>query len=68
MNDKELKVCWFSGMIRGAIAFALSLQIEGPDKDPLKIIAITIALFTTVLGSSLLRSFAEWVGIEAGGK
>lgn len=53
-------------MIRGAIAFALSLQIQGPDKNPLKIISITIALFTTVLGSSFLRSFASWVGIEAG--
>ena len=53
-------------MIRGAIAFALSLQIEGPDKNPLKIISITIALFTTVFGSSFLRSFASWVGIEAG--
>ena len=27
MNSKELKVCWYSGMVRGVIAFALCLQI-----------------------------------------
>lgn len=27
MSSEELKVCWFSGMVRGVIAFALCLQI-----------------------------------------
>jgi NhaP-type Na+/H+ or K+/H+ antiporter len=28
LNGKELKVCWYSGLVRGVIAFALALQIE----------------------------------------
>ena len=27
LNSKELKVCWYSGLVRGVIAFALALQI-----------------------------------------
>jgi hypothetical protein len=27
LNQKELKVCWYSGLVRGVIAFALALQI-----------------------------------------
>lgn len=27
LNAKELKVCWYSGLVRGVIAFALALQI-----------------------------------------
>ena len=32
LKPKELKVCWFSGMIRGVITFALCLQIDSPKK------------------------------------
>ena len=28
MNDKELKMCWYAGLVRGVIAFALCLQID----------------------------------------
>ena len=38
MNSKEIKVCWYSGMMRGSfqsisgvIAFALCLQIDTPN-------------------------------------
>jgi NhaP-type Na+/H+ or K+/H+ antiporter len=27
LNSKELMVCWYSGLVRGVIAFALALQI-----------------------------------------
>lgn len=27
LKSPELKVCWYSGMVRGVIAFALGLQI-----------------------------------------
>ena len=29
LKSKELKVCWYSGIVRGVIAFALCLQITG---------------------------------------
>ena len=28
LKSNELKVCWYSGMVRGVIAFALCLQID----------------------------------------
>jgi len=28
LKRSELKVCWYSGLVRGVIAFALALQIE----------------------------------------
>ena len=29
LQKGELKVCWYSVMVRGVIAFALGLQVEG---------------------------------------
>lgn len=28
LKKKELKVCWYSGLVRGVIAFALALQVQ----------------------------------------
>lgn len=50
-------------MVRGAIAFALCLQIESDNKETIKIIAMTIALITTIIGSSTLKPFADYIGI-----
>ena len=49
-------------MVRGAIAFALSLQIDSTHNNAIDIIAITIALITTIGGSSTLKKFAECIG------
>lgn len=63
MSSKELKVCWFSGMIRGVIAFALCLQIESKDKKYILTIALVIVMTTTILGSTLIKSFMKCVGL-----
>lgn len=56
-------MCWFSGMIRGAIAFALCLQIESKDEKYIITISLTIVMITTILGSSLLKKFKRHIGL-----
>ena len=63
LKKNELQVCWFSGMVRGVIAFALCLQIDSTNKDLIRMITMIIALITTIIGSSTLRKFVKWVGI-----
>jgi len=57
LKSPELKVCWYSGMVRGVIAFALGLQIEGQNQDFVVTVVPFIVLITTILGSTLLKSF-----------
>lgn len=64
LSIKELKVCWFSGMIRGVIAFALCLQIDSSHKKFIITIALVIVLFTSLAGSSLIKTYAKWIGID----
>lgn len=63
MSSKELKVCWFSGMIRGVIAFALCLQIESRDKKYILTVALVIVMATTILGSTFIKSFIQCIGL-----
>lgn len=32
MTNSETNICFYAGLIRGAVAFALSLQIQSPNK------------------------------------
>lgn len=41
-------------MVRGAIAFALSLQIQSEDKKYIITISLVIVMTTTILSSTLL--------------
>lgn len=64
LNKKEVKVCWYSGMVRGVIAFALCLQIEGVNQDFIRTMAMMVVMVTTILGSSLLKSFSKFIGLD----
>jgi NhaP-type Na+/H+ or K+/H+ antiporter len=64
LNSKELKVCWFAGMIRGVIAFALCLQVESENKEFVTSLVLVVVLFTTVGGSSFLNKFIEIIKLE----
>jgi hypothetical protein len=50
-------------MIRGVIAFALCLQIESKSKKFILTVALVIVLISTILGSSLVKSFIKWIGM-----
>lgn len=64
LNSKELKICWYSGIVRGVICFALCLQITGDHQDFIRTIALIIVMITTILGSSFLKPFAKWIGMN----
>ena len=59
----ERKIFWYTGLIRGIIAFALSVQIESENARFLKTVGLIVVMFTTVLGSTFISKFGELVGI-----
>ena len=65
VKPSELKVCWYSGMVRGVIAFALGLQVEGQHEDFVVTVVLFIVLITTILGSTFLKTFCGWIGLES---
>ena len=64
MTSKELKVCWYSGQVRGVIAFALCLTIKGKNKKFITAVALVIVMATTIIGSTFLKSFMNWIGMK----
>lgn len=64
LSSKELKICWYSGMIRGVIAFALCLQIDSLHKKFILTVALVIVMVTTLVGSSFMKIFAKKIGIK----
>lgn len=58
---------WFSGLIRGAIAFALSLEISqeiAPHRDSMISAVLMMVLMTTVVLGGLMSAFAKIIGLE----
>lgn len=64
LQAKELKIIWYSGLIRGAIAFALSFHADTPGKKTIVATTISIVLITTFILSTLLQSFAVYIGLN----
>mmetsp|Transcript_38834 Transcript_38834/g.38389 ORF Transcript_38834/g.38389 Transcript_38834/m.38389 type:complete len:191 (+) Transcript_38834:1143-1715(+) len=65
-----MMIIWFSGLIRGAIAFALSLKISSevsPHKEALVSITLIIVLMTTIIMGGLMAAFAKLIGLSAEG-
>lgn len=65
LNSKELKVCWYSGLVRGVIAFALALQIDSENEDYIVTIVLVIVMLTTLIGASFLKTFCDWIGLRS---
>lgn len=59
-----MKICWYSGMMRGVIAFALCLQIDTQHKKFIMTIALCIVMITTLIGSTFMQKFAEVIKLE----
>ena len=65
LPGKELKICWYSGMVRGVIAFALCLQIPEEDNGNfIVLVTLVIVMVTTVVGATMLNSFAKFIGVK----
>ena len=58
---------WFSGIIRGAIAFALSLAVDSklaPNRSLIVSSTLVVVLVTTVVFGGLMTVFASILGIH----
>jgi NhaP-type Na+/H+ or K+/H+ antiporter len=59
MTSTETSICFYAGLIRGAIAFALSLQIQSPNKEFIRTVTLLLVLFTTMCGSVSLKAIMK---------
>lgn len=67
INFKQMLIIWFSGLIRGAIAFALALKIDDEiavHKKQLVSITLVIVLMTTIIFGGLMAAFAKLIGLD----
>lgn len=58
-------VLWFAGL-RGAIAFALSMNLPGPNSDTYAAVTLFICIFTTVVCGSLTEKILTHFGMREG--
>ena len=58
-------VLWFAGL-RGAIAFALSENMPGPNRDTYTTATLTICLFTTVVCGGFTEKILSRMGMKQG--
>jgi len=68
INCKQLTLIWFSGLIRGAIAFALSLEISediAPHRDQMVSTTLMMVLMTTIVLGGVMSAFAKLIGLNA---
>lgn len=65
LDSKSICVAWFTGLIRGAIAFALVLQIESEHKKILVSTVLGIAIITTIGLTNLLSPYTRFIGLES---
>ncbi len=67
ISIKQLLLIWFSGSIRGAIAFALSLQISpslSPNSSLIVSSTLVVVLITTLLFGGLMSIFTKVIGLK----
>lgn len=67
LSFKQLATIWFSGIIRGAIAFALSLQVQhslSPNRSIIVSTTLIVVLVTTVVLGGLMSIFAKMIGLS----
>ena len=57
-------VCIYSGLIRGAIAFALSLQIDTPNSKAITSIVLLMVLLTMIILGSLMGIFFRKLNLK----
>jgi ABC-type Mn2+/Zn2+ transport system permease subunit len=57
-------VIWYSGLIRGAVAFAMIMQIKSENAKFLVSTIMGIVLLTTLALGALLPSFTRFVRLE----
>lgn len=63
LSTQERKMLWYSGLMRGVISFALSLQINSANREYMVTISLFVVMTTTVSVATFLQSFAKAIGL-----
>ena len=58
LGSGERKMLWYCGLMRGVIAFALSLQIQSENRSFMVTVCLLVVMATTICGATLLKPFA----------
>jgi len=61
---KELKIIWYSGLVRGAISFGLGWLVESPSKGLIRSVTLGAVIFTIFVLTNLLEVFARKIGLD----
>lgn len=64
LDTPYICVIWYSGIIRGAVAFAMSLQITSKHSTILRSTTMGIVLITTLVLSNLLGALTQCLGLK----
>ncbi|KAL4472288.1 hypothetical protein ABPG72_011649 [Tetrahymena utriculariae] len=59
LNKFELLIIWFSGLIRGAVAFALIINVENQLNPAVTSTILFIVFFTTIILGGFMQSFKK---------
>ncbi|KAL4429124.1 hypothetical protein ABPG74_015152 [Tetrahymena malaccensis] len=59
LNKYELLIIWFSGLIRGAVAFALIINVENQLNPVITSTILFIVFFTTIILGGFMQSFIK---------
>lgn len=54
---------WYTGLMRGVISFALSLQISSTNRAYMVTISLLVVMTTTISVATFLHSFAKAIGL-----
>jgi len=61
---KEMKIIWYSGLVRGAISFGLGWLVVSPNVLMLQSTTLGVVIFTIFVLTNLLEAFAKKIGLD----
>jgi len=61
---KELKIIWYSGLVRGAISFGLGWLVVSSNVGMLRSTTLGVVIFTIFVLTNLLEAFAKKIGLD----
>ena len=64
ITEKEMTAIFFAGTMRGAIAFALALQINGEQRSVFSTTVLAIAIFTTIVFGAIAKPLLSALGLS----